>query len=44
MFDEMEQGFSKVIVKNEKEKEKIENILRFLCVYPFVEVKIKEGV
>lgn len=44
MFDEMEQGFSKVIVKNEKEKGKIENILRFLCVYPFVEVKIKEGV
>lgn len=44
MFDEMEQGFSKVIVKNEKENEKIENILRFLCVYPFVEVKIKEGV
>ncbi len=37
---EMQKGFSTVIVANEKEKEMAEDLLKFMCLYPFVEIKI----
>ncbi len=41
LIKEMEKGFDTVIVKDEIEKEKMEDILRFLCIGPFVTVKIE---
>lgn len=42
LIKEMEKGFDVVIVKDEIEKRKIEDILRFLCIGPFVTVKIEK--
>lgn len=42
IIKEMEIGFDEVIVKDNIEKEKMKKILRFLCIGPFVTVKVKE--
>ena len=39
----MEIGFNKVVVKDNMEKEKIEKILRFLCINYFVDVIVEEN-
>ena len=41
LMDEMKKGFNKIIVKNEHEKEKVYNILRFLCIHPFVDIEVR---
>ena len=41
LIQEMEIGFDVVIVNDENEKRKMENILRFLCIGPFVNVKVE---
>lgn len=41
LIKEMEKGFDVVKVNNDDEKNKMEDILRFLCIEPFVTVKIK---
>ena len=42
IMNEMEKGFNSVVVANEKEMKKMYDILRFLCIEPFVNIKIKE--
>lgn len=42
LLKEMKEGFSTVIVSNKEEKAKMEDILRFLCIGPFVNVEAKE--
>lgn len=39
---EMKKGFSKIEVKNKKDKEKIENIAKFLCIHKYIEIIIKK--
>lgn len=39
---EMEKGFSIVIVKNKRDKEKIEDIAKFLCIYKYIKIQIKD--
>lgn len=41
LIKEMEKGFDVVIVSNNDEKNKMEDILRFLCIRPFVTIKIE---
>lgn len=41
MFDEMEKGF-KVLSVSKKNLEKALNLTKFLCIYPFVEIRCKE--
>lgn len=41
MFKEMELGFNEIIV-SEKNKEKAENLTKFLCIYPFVRIRGKK--
>ena len=43
ILNEMEIGFNKVVVKDNMEKEKIEKILRFLCINYFVDVIVEEN-
>lgn len=43
LFNEMEQGFNKIYVMDEQEKEKAEKICRFLCIHPYVEVIVNKG-
>lgn len=43
LFNEMEQGFNKIYVINEQEKEKVEKLCRFLCIYQYVEVIVNKG-
>lgn len=42
MFAEMKKGFDVVIVKDEKQKEYAIDLLKFLCLYPYVEVRVEE--
>lgn len=44
LIEEMEEGFDTVIVANEEEKRKMQDILRFLCIGPFVSVKVKNDI
>lgn len=39
IFEEMEKGFNRVIVKNKKTKEQICNIFKFLNIYPYVNIE-----
>ena len=39
IFNEMKTGFNKILVENEKEKEKMHNICKFLCIDPKIEIK-----
>lgn len=41
LFDEMQKGFSEIIVENEADKNSVLNIIKFLAIYPFVKIKIK---
>lgn len=41
LIKEMEKGFDVVIVNNDDEKDKMEDILRFLCIRPFVTIKVE---
>lgn len=41
LFEEMEKGFGVVLVKKEEEKYAID-VLKFLCLYPYVEVRVEE--
>ena len=40
ILNEMEKGFGKILVKNEKDKEKMIIVTKFLCIYPFVSIEI----
>lgn len=40
IIDEMREGFTKIVVTNEKDKEKMEIVTKFLCIYPFVDIEI----
>lgn len=40
ILDEMEKGFNKIIVKDEKDKEKMIIITQFLCIAPFVTIEL----
>lgn len=41
ILTEMAQGFRTIIVQNEKDKETITIVTKFLCIYPFIDIKIK---
>ena len=41
LFKEMQKGFSEIIVDNEQDKNKLEIITKFLCIYPFIKIIIK---
>ena len=43
LIKEMEIGFNAVVVKNNEEKKKITDILRFLCIEPFVNIYVKNN-
>lgn len=43
-LQEMKKGFDKIIVKNEKEKQQAIDISRFLCIYPYVTIEVKENI
>lgn len=38
MFKEMDKGFDEIIVSKESEK-KVEDLLKFLCIYPYVSIR-----
>lgn len=40
IIDEMEKGFTKIIVKDEEDKEKMLIITKFLCINPFIKIEI----
>ena len=42
IFKEMNKGFNKIIVKTKKDKEIMDTIIRFLSIYPYVEIDIKK--
>ena len=42
LLDEMNLGFDRIIVSNKKDKEKMEKIVRFLAIYPYVKIDIKD--
>lgn len=39
---EMKKGFSKIIVQNEMGRELAIDLTKFMCIYPYVEIKIQE--
>lgn len=41
LFEEMRKGFNLIIVNSESEKEKIIIITKFLCIYNFIQIKVK---
>lgn len=41
-LNEMSKGFNKIVVSNKEDKEKLEEITRFLCINKFVKVEIKK--
>ena len=43
MFNEMKKGFDQIIVKNKNDYEKALNLTKFLCIYPYVKIVLKEG-
>lgn len=43
LLKEMEKGFNTICAINEEEKQKIETICKFLCIYPYVEVIVNKG-
>ena len=43
IIGEMQQGFSKILVTNEEDLEKMVVITKFLCIYPFISIEIKEN-
>lgn len=38
-MSEMENGFSKIMVDTDEEVEKVKDLLKFMCIYPYVEVE-----
>lgn len=42
MFEEMKQGFKTIVVENEEQKALALNLIKFLCLYPYVEVRVEE--
>ena len=36
---EMEKGFSKIIVSNKEEMNKAEDLLKFMCIYPYAVIE-----
>lgn len=40
ILNEMEIGFGKILVKTEKDKEKMIIVTKFLCIYPFASIEI----
>lgn len=38
-MNEMEKGFSKIMVDTDEEVEKVKDLLKFMCIYPYVEVE-----
>ena len=41
LFNEMQKGFSDIIVKNNEDKDKLEIITKFLCINPFIKITVK---
>ena len=44
IIDEMEKGFTKIIVKDEEDKEKMLIITKFLCINPFIKIEDRKSV
>jgi len=42
LFDYMKKGFKKIIVNTTSEKEYIADICKFICIYPYVKIEVKE--
>lgn len=38
-MNEMENGFSKIVVDTDEEVEKVKDLLKFMCIYPYVEIE-----
>ena len=41
IFKEMKTGFSKIIVDDIEQKKIMGNIAKFICIEPYVEIKVK---
>jgi len=41
LFEEMQKGFSEILVDNQSTKDKLIIITKFLCIYPFIKITIK---
>lgn len=42
IIKEMSIGFDKIIVKDEEDKSKVIDIIKFLCIYPYVEIEVNK--
>lgn len=42
LFDEMQCGFDEIIINNDDQLERYQNISRFLCIYPDIKITIKK--
>ncbi|EQK43950.1 glycosyl transferase 2 family protein [[Clostridium] bifermentans ATCC 638] len=42
IIKEMSVGFDKIIVKDEEDKAKVIDIIKFLCIYPYVEIEVNK--
>ena len=42
LFQEMNRGFNKIIVKDQRQKNIFKDIVRFLCIEPEIEIEVKE--
>ncbi|CEO12204.1 glycosyltransferase family 2 protein [Paraclostridium sordellii] len=43
MIEEMNKGFNKIEVKSNEDKDKIIDITKFLCIYPYVDIEVKNS-
>lgn len=41
LLDEMKYGFNEIVVSDLKDKEKLIDIAKFLCIYPYVKISVK---
>lgn len=42
LISEMTIGFNKIVVKDEEDKDKIIDIAKFLCIYPYIEIEVEK--
>lgn len=42
IFNEMQKGFSEILVDSESDKYKMTIITKFLCIFPFIKITVKE--
>lgn len=41
LLEEMKNGFDEIVVNNSQDKEKLVDITKFLCIYPYVKISVK---